>query len=385
MSMSNLLMKKAVSKIFWWTLFVLLDCLIAFGISEGWIRLFVPVKNICYMIDAKIGVRFCPNQKTYGYVEKGYKSILVTNNLGFHDIDRNVEKSSGSYRIQMYGDSFVQGAGVDRAETVPSLVEKALNSKDSSMQFEVMNMATGEDGTSPELLTYEEIGKNFHPDLVILYFRDDFPDNVMQIHGRGFSPYHKIDSSGQLVYIPPAPKDAAPLWETFKKSSMLYRLLAIKILESKNYNDILKVKQELLHTVSNTVSPDKRNNKKSPEETRKTICINESWPLTLRLIQSFKYQAEKNGSHFMLVDGQEFHDINVGTVYSNKDLEEFSRMNHINYIPSYKKHSELTKSENTQRYMLRDGHLTALGNKEMSVFLADEIRTFFTRERYVLK
>src|SRR5712691_9108200 len=376
MSISNLLMKKAVSKTFWWTLFIFIDCLIAFGISEGWIRLFIPVKNICYVIDDKIGVRFCPNQKTYGYVEKGYKSILVTNNLGFHDIDRNVEKSYGSYRVQMYGDSFVQGAGVNRAETIPSLVEKALNSMDSSMKFEVMNMASGEDGTSPELLTYEEIGKNFHPDLVILYFRDDFPDNVMQIHGRGFSPYHKIDSSGQLVYIPPAPKDAALLWETFKKSSMLYRLLANKILESKNYNDFLEMKNELLHTISNTMSADKSKNKKSYEEIRKNICINEAWPLTLRLIQSFKYPVEKNGSHFILVDGQEFYDTNVGTVYSNKDLEDFSRENHINYLPSYKKHSELLKSENTQRYTLRDGHLTALGNKEMSIFLADEIRGF---------
>jgi hypothetical protein len=76
------------------------------------------------------------------------------------------------------------------------------------------------------------------------------------------------------------------------------------------------------------------------------------------------------------VDGQEFHDINVGTVYSNKDLEDFARMNHINYIPSYKKHAELLKSEGERRYTLKDGHLTALGNKEMSVFLADEIRTF---------
>jgi len=198
----------------------------------------------------------------------------------------------------------------------------------------------------------------------------------MQIHGRGFSPYHKIDSSGQLVYIPPALKDTAPLWETFKKNSMLYRLLANKILESKDYNDFLEMKNELLHTISNTMSADKSKNKKSYEEIRKNICINEAWPLTLRLIQSFKYQVEKNGSHFILVDGQEFYDTNVGTVYSNKDLEDFSRENHINYLPSYKKHSELLKSENTQRYTLRDGHLTALGNKEMSIFLADEIRGF---------
>jgi hypothetical protein len=197
----------------------------------------------------------------------------------------------------------------------------------------------------------------------------------MQLHGRGFSPYHKIDSRGQLVYIPPALKETAPLWETFKKSSMLYRLLANKILESKNYNDFLKMKNELLHTISHTGSTDNGKNKKSYEDIRKAICINESWPLTLRLIQAFKYQVEKNGSQFILVDGQEFHDINVGTVYSNKDLEDFSRINHINYIPSYKKHSELLKSADKQRYLLKDSHLTALGNKEMSVFLADEIRT----------
>jgi hypothetical protein len=369
-------MKKAVSKTFWWTLFLLIDCLIACGISEGWIRLFIPVKNICYVIDNKIGVRFCPNQKTYGYVEKGYTSILMTNNLGFHDIDRNFEKSPGRYRVQMYGDSFLQGTGVSRAETVPSLIEKALNAGASSMKFEVMNMASGEDGTSSELLTYEEIGKNFTPDLVILYFRDDFPDNVIQIHGRGFSPYHKIDSSGQLVYIPPALKETAPLWETFKKRSMFYRLLANKVLESKNYNDFLKMKNELLHTISHTMSTDKGKEKKRHEEVRKAICINESWPLTLRLIQAFKHQVEKNGSHFILVDGQEFHNINVGTVYSNKDLEDFSKMNRINYIPSYKKHSELLESGDKQRYTLGDGHLNALGNKEMSVFLADEISPF---------
>jgi hypothetical protein len=276
----------------------------------------------------------------------------------------------------MYGDSFLQGAGVSRGETVPSLVEKALNARAPAMKFEVMNMASGEDGTSPAFLTYEDIGKNFTPDLVILYFRDDFPDNVMQIHGRGFSPYHKIDSSGQLVYIPPALKETAPLWETFKKSSLLYRLLANKILESKNYNDFLKMKSELLHTISHTASTDKGKEKKRHEEVRKAICINESWPLTLRLIQAFKYQVEKNGSHFILVDGQEFHDINVGTVYSNKDLEDFSRMNHINYISSYKKHAELFKSEDKKRYALRDGHLNALGNKEMSIFLADEIIPF---------
>jgi hypothetical protein len=246
----------------------------------------------------------------------------------------------------------------------------------SSMQFEVMNMASGEDGTSPALLTYEEIGKNFNPDLVILYFRDDFHDNVIQIHGRRFSPYHKIDSRGQLIYIPPAPKETALLWETFKKSSMLYRLFANKLLESKNYNDLLKMKNELLYTVSNTVRASKGKNKKSYEEIRKDTCIDESWPLTLRLIQVFKHEVEKNGSHFILVDGQEFHDTNVGTAYSNKDLEDFSRANHIHYIASYKKHSELLKSEGKQRYTLMDGHLTALGNREMSVFLADEIRAF---------
>jgi len=94
------------------------------------------------------------------------------------------------------------------------------------------------------------------------------------------------------------------------------------------------------------------------------------------LIQEFKYHAEKNGSQFLLVDGQKFNDKNVGTVYSNKDLEDFSRVNHINYIPSYKKHYELLTPENIQRYTLKDGHLNALGNKEMSVFLVDEIRGF---------
>lgn len=357
-----------------WAILLLLDALVVFAVAEAWVRLFVPVKNICYETDATIGVRFCPNQHTVGYVEKGYANILETNSLGFHDRERQLEKNPGTFRIQFYGDSFVQGYGVKTEETISSQVETALNALGSQWKFEVMNMAPGDDGTSAQVLTYEQIGRKFKPDLVVCYFMDDFPDNVMKIHGRAYSAYHRLDIYGRLVYIRPVPKDFSSPWERFKANSRLYRLAANKVLESKFYNELQQLKNGVAHAAGRVVGASPSESKGSYAEERQRICVTESWPVTLRLIQHFRDEVEKDGGHFVLVDGEPFYDVNVGTVYSNGDFEDFCLRDNISYIPAYKKYSELRSLPDAEKYFFKDHHMKPVGNREMSLVLAEQIR-----------
>lgn len=343
--------------------------------------MFVPVKNICYEIDKDIGVRFCPNQTTYGYVETNYNNIMKTNSLGFHDIERSVEKEHGTIRVQIYGDSFVQGYGVQINNTIAGQVESALNAAGSSTRFEVMNMAPGDDGTSAQFLTYEKIGRRFNPDVVICYFMDDFPDNTIKIHGRGYSAYHRVDTNGELVVAPPLPKDTSTPVEQFKANSRLYRLVANKILESKIYNETIHLKNSLVHAVKETVGTSHAGaSGGSYADERKRICVEESWPLTLRLIQRFRDSVEKDGGLFILIDGEPFYDVNVGTVYSNLDFEDFCLENNISYIPAYRKYAELRSNPDAGRYFFRDHHMKPMGYWEMSAVLARDIKAILSEK-----
>ena len=373
-------MKNFYRKALFTFLFLCFDLLFAGGIAELWTRNFIAVRNICYETDETIGVRFCPNQRTYGYVEKRYQNILETNSWGFHDRERRIEKDPGTFRIQVYGDSMIQGYCVPTQETIPSLIEKFLEEQSPSKRIEVANLAPGEDGTSSQFLTYQKIGKQFSPDLVILYFMDDFADNMIQLHRREFSPYHKLTADGELVLIPPIPKDFSKLWERFKKASRLYRLMANKVLESKVYNNMKELSNEIGHSLHAWSASTKTGEKEGYLDRWREICINESWPMTLRLISYFRDQVEARGGKFLLVDGQEFSDKTVGMRYKNKDLEEFCRRSGIAYVPAYIPYAGIRNSKEREKFLFLDNHMKVPGNRIMSRYLAEEIRKFIPAE-----
>ena len=287
-------MKFSYKVILLWTLFICIDITIAAGVAEVWIRAFIPVKNVCYYHDPVLGDMNCPNQKTYGYVEKGYSNILKTNSSGFHDIERTVIKPKGTLRIQIYGDSLIGGIGVPLNKTIPSQTEYFLKKSKIKQPIEVINLSTAEDSTCAEFKAYQVIGEKYSPDIVICFFMDDFEDNIIETHQRTRSPYYIFDKKGALVFVPPIPVDTTTFWETFKRSSLLYRLLANKLLESKFYNNgmnlLYKIKYSLKHqTEKNT------NKEDNFLETKNKVLKNKSWPITLRLIQEFNDSVEKMG------------------------------------------------------------------------------------------
>lgn len=354
-----------------WIFFICIDFFIAAGLSELWIRFFIPVKNICYYHDSILGDMFCPNQHTYGYVEKGYTNIFTNNSLGFHDIERSKQKEETTLRIQIYGDSLTAAAGVPIDKTIPSLLDTYINDGNPPFPVEVLNMASAEDSTVSQYLTYQYIGKDFSTDIVICYFMSDFHDNIFETHQRTRSPYYNIDANGELIFIPPQYVDVSSQLEKFKRSSILYRLFANKFLESKLYSNLNKTQQKIryfFHPTSN------HNQQKMVDlsENRKKIMREKAWPITLRLLQEFKKEVIKNGGQFMLIDGRLITD-EFGGVYSNHDLELFCKENSIPYIAAFAEYEQLRKGQDSEKYFFEDGHPTIQGNEIISNILVEKL------------
>jgi lysophospholipase L1-like esterase len=98
------------------------------------------------------------------------------NSAGQRDREYPTEKPPGTYRIMLLGDSTTLGWGVRLEDTIPKLLERALNSAQGQVpsRFEVINAGVGNYGTRQEVSAYLASGRAFHPDLVILsYFIND--------------------------------------------------------------------------------------------------------------------------------------------------------------------------------------------------------------------
>jgi hypothetical protein len=362
--------------VIFWCLFLCLDVMIVAGIGEIWVRLFIPTTNICYKTDDLLGVGFCPNQTRYGYVEGDYVNLFITNSQGFHDYEYSVEKPETVFRIHIYGDSMIQGKALPIEDTVTQVVQKYLNSQGYSKKIEVMNMAFGDDSTSSQILTYQKIGQLYRPDLVLCYFSDDFGDNVYEVQGVSYSPYHELDASGNLVFIKPVPKDTTTLWEEFKKNCMLYRLFANKLFESKFYYELGVIHNSVRMYLK---SFENQSQGISYSQRIKNICTTKGWPLTLELIKYFNRVVAENGTPFILVDGLKFNPNFVGETYNNSDLERYCNDQGIEYIAVYPKHEELKSLRHTKNYFFKDNHPTPEGNREISLYLAEEINDYLKK------
>ena len=139
-------------------------------------------ENLDVIPDRQIGWRLVPNS-LFAYTgmhwyERGFKTQLKINSLGFRDKERTVEKRKDLTRLVVIGDSFVVAREVPFDKTPSQLLERYLNEYNpeglsKKQKYEVLNFGITGFGIPQSLLTNRIYVKDFAPKNVFLFIFED--------------------------------------------------------------------------------------------------------------------------------------------------------------------------------------------------------------------
>ena len=119
---------------------------------------------------------------------------------GLRDREYPLERPPGGWRLLLFGDSFVEGWGVSSEDAVSSRLEARLQSEAPDTPVEAINFGVAGYGTDQELLLFEQSGKRYRPDQVLLFFYANDLINNASDRGigseRGYKPYFRVDPRG---------------------------------------------------------------------------------------------------------------------------------------------------------------------------------------------
>ncbi len=142
-----------------------------------------------------------PHLRFMNYNEN--KNLVVTNNLGFHDYER--EAANDKYRILFLGDSYVEGRQVRTESLFTSRLEKKLTGE--GQRIEIINGGVAGTGTPYQYVLWKEF---FEPNikidhLVLCFFMgNDLTDNNLELFsatsGSSDSGFF-VDRTGALLNV----------------------------------------------------------------------------------------------------------------------------------------------------------------------------------------
>jgi len=223
------------------------------------------------------------------HVSSEFSVRYRTNSLRLRDPERPVPKPDGVFRILVLGDSLTFGSGVDDRDTFVRQLERLLNRRGDRRRFEVINAACASWGTAHHLVFLEESGFKLEPDVVLMAFHDDDP-NDNRISG-----FFRLEADGSLVRQAPrrqaleaAKRLAAfvPFYDYLAQHSNLFAVLRLRIVQwIKNLRAPKEGDADFL-----------ARRKRLP-----AVWPEEDWLLTERLCREVRDRCRKNGARLALL------------------------------------------------------------------------------------
>jgi lysophospholipase L1-like esterase len=277
--------------------------LIGLLILEGGLRLAGISYPYYYIADPIVGYAHKPNAE--GWWKKEGLTYIRINSAGFRDREHKKEKSPGTFRIAILGDSYSEALQVPVGQTYWALLEQDLQRCRSlaGRQIEVLNFGVSGYGTAQELLMLRHKGWEYSPDLVILAFLtgNDIRNNSRALQNDSTRPYF-IERDGRLI-----------LDASFRDSLAFYvRNLEFsqKVFE---HVRVLQVLREAEYKIQAYIADLNHRNKVSgavgsvigldqmeylePQERLWT----EAWEVTEKLIAQMRDEVREKGAEFLLV------------------------------------------------------------------------------------
>jgi hypothetical protein len=201
-----------------------------------------------------------------------------TNSFGMRDDERQFEKTPGTFRILLLGDSFMEAMQVNWEDSLASKLSSQL-AESGARNVEIINASVSGWGTDDQLTYYLRYGHKFSPDLILLgmTLHNDVADNV-QLE------FHSYDKDG-LVERPQTTLSASvyartQIQEWLASHSHLYRLVVGRLRSAsvrQGGKELNRHVQELMRRPS------------SPQ-------IDAGWSFTLALLDKMHERGKQNGS-----------------------------------------------------------------------------------------
>jgi hypothetical protein len=200
-------------------LLILFGVLLAIGVLEIFVRVTgkTPPSGepaFFWQDDERFGWFHTPGARGYYFNPPGeYNAWAEVNSAGFIDREYAQEKPGGVYRILVLGDSFTEGLRVPMDAAFHSILEEELNA--AGKQVEVINAGVAGWGTDQALLFYQEVGRAYQPDMVLLAFfpGNDIMNNAIALESKNFGavrkPYFLLEDDHLTLHNQPVGSESS--------------------------------------------------------------------------------------------------------------------------------------------------------------------------------
>src|SRR4030042_5254698 len=128
-------------------------------------------RNTICDYDPVLGWKIRPNTKAINICDE-YATLEYFNSKGVRGPEYPYAKDEDEYRILIIGDSFAEGWTVNFDDLFSEILKRNLNTA-LNRHFEVINAGVRGYSTDQELLFFQNEGKKYNPDLVIVIFYDN--------------------------------------------------------------------------------------------------------------------------------------------------------------------------------------------------------------------
>lgn len=173
-------------------------------LSEGllaWWKPQVSRQPSLWRFDDRLGWHHVPGAS--GWMRRPeFEVEMRINAEGLRDRSYPLDRQPGGWRLLLFGDSFVEGWGVRGEDAVSSRLEARLQAGAGGAPVEAINFGVAGYGTDQELLLFEQSGRRYRPDQVLLFFYANDLINNASDRGigseRGYKPRFRVDRTGRL-------------------------------------------------------------------------------------------------------------------------------------------------------------------------------------------
>jgi len=201
---------------------VLASVVVAVIVAEVCVRFFYPytrdhvVPAGLFRLNTDLGWSLTSNAMRV-HRTRYFETAYETNRFGYRDKPRGRERTPGTYRILLYGDSQIFGWGVELGKRMSDLLEQDIEN------LEVWNLAVPGYGLDQQIVSYHLDGGSFDADEVLLFVSAKTLWRMRKsfLYAK-YKPQFYIGSEGTLEILPIPEGRNAALSAIYRTISPLY-------------------------------------------------------------------------------------------------------------------------------------------------------------------